>query len=130
MGPAPGARRAPGDRPREAGDSSAGTSTPARNLDAAAYRELAEETGIRVAPQRRLELWQEFSVYHAAYESFDDVRIYTAPTPATDSDMVVGEGRQIVFVDPAAVGGLPLTASASRILPEFLASDRYRSLCP
>ena len=48
----------------------------------------------------------------------------------TDSDVVVGEGRQIVFVDPAAVDQLPLTASASRILPEFLASDHYRSLCP
>ena len=43
------------------------------------YRELAEETGIRVEPPG-LELWQEFSIYHAAYESFDDVRIYTAAT--------------------------------------------------
>ncbi len=31
---------------------------------------------------------------------------------------------------PLTVGELPLTASASRILPEFLASDRYRSLLP
>ncbi len=40
--------------------------------DAAAYRELAEETGLRVEPPA-LELWQEISIYHAAYESFDDV---------------------------------------------------------
>ncbi len=101
---------------------------PGEEPDAAAYRELAEETGIRVEPPG-LELWQEYSIYHAAYESFDDVRIYTAATSVTDSDVVVGEGRQIVFVDPAAVDQLPLTASASRILPEFLASDHYRGLC-
>ena len=35
-----------------------------------------------------------------------------------------------MFVDPATLDRLPLTASANRILPEFLASDRYRSLLP
>jgi len=97
--------------------------------ETAAYRELLEETGLRVAPPA-LELWREVSIYHAAYESFDDVFVYTAASTATDADIVVGEGRQIVFVDPATVGDLPLTASATRILPEFLASDRYRSLLP
>ena len=95
--------------------------------DAAAYRELLEETGLRVDPPG-LELWQEISIYHAAYESFDDVFVYTAATTATDGDVVLGEGRQIVFVDPATVDELPLTAAATRILPEFLASDRYREL--
>ncbi|MEZ0580836.1 NUDIX domain-containing protein [Nocardioides sp. MH1] len=94
---------------------------------AAAYRELAEETGVRLE-EGALELWREFSVYHASYESFDDVFVYAAATTLTDEDIVVGEGRQIVFVDPSRIDGLPLTASASRILPEFLASDRYRSL--
>lgn len=97
--------------------------------EAAAYRELVEETGLQITPPG-LELWQEISIYHAAYESFDDVFIYTAATTATDADVVVGEGRQIVFVDPARIDELPLTASATRILPEFLASDRYRSLVP
>lgn len=94
---------------------------------AAAYRELEEETGLLVEPPA-LELWQDFSVYHAAYASFDDVFVYAAATTATDDDIVVGEGRQIVFVDPATFGELPLTASAARILPEFLASERYRGL--
>jgi 8-oxo-dGTP diphosphatase len=97
--------------------------------DAAAYRELLEETGLRIEPPG-LELWQEIPIYHAAYESFDQVSVYTAPTNATDADIVVGEGRQIVFVDPATVDRLPLTASATRVLPEFLASDRYRELAP
>ncbi len=97
--------------------------------DAAAYRELLEETGLRIEPPG-LELWQEIPIYHAAYESFDKVSVYSAPTTATDTDIVVGEGRQIVFVDPATVDRLPLTASATRILPAFLASDRYRELAP
>jgi 8-oxo-dGTP diphosphatase len=95
--------------------------------ETAAYRELLEETGLQVVPPS-LELWQEVSIFHAAYESFDDVFVYTAATTATDADIVLGEGRQIVFVDPATIGDLPLTASATRILPEFLGSDRYRSL--
>jgi 8-oxo-dGTP pyrophosphatase MutT (NUDIX family) len=96
--------------------------------DAAAYRELLEETGLRVEPPA-LELWQEFSIFHAAYQSFDEVSVFAAATTATDREIVVGEGRQIVFVDPATIDRLPLSASATRILPEFLASDHYRSLC-
>ncbi len=95
--------------------------------DAAAYRELLEETGLRVEPPA-LELWREFSIFHSAYESFGRVSVFTAATTATDAEIVVGEGRQIVFVDPVTVDRLPLSASATRILPEFLASDRYRSL--
>ena len=95
--------------------------------DAAAYRELLEETGLRVEPPA-LELWREISIYHAAYESLDEVFVYAAATTATDGDIVLGEGRQIVFVDPATLDQRPLSASATRVLPEFLASDRYRSL--
>ena len=51
-----------------------------------------------------------------------------AATTASDDDIVLGEGRQIVFVAPEAVSGLPLTTAAARILPAFLASDRYQEL--
>ena len=46
----------------------------------------------------------------------------------TDDDIVLGEGRQIVFVDPATVPDLPLTTAARVALPRFLASDHYRRL--
>lgn len=97
--------------------------------ETAAYRELQEETGLQVAPGS-LEMWQEFSIYHAAYESFDDMFVYAGATRASDVDIVLGEGRQIVFVDPATIEQLPLSGSATRILPEFLGSERYRSLLP
>ena len=44
------------------------------------------------------------------------------------SDIVVGEGRQIVFVEPDVALGLDLTASAVIALPVFLASSTYDSL--
>lgn len=97
--------------------------------DDAAYRELTEETGLEVAPPG-LPLWQEFTVFHEAYGTDDSVRVYVAATTASDDDIVVGEGRQIVFVAPESVLDLPLSTSAVRILPAFLASDRYQELIP
>lgn len=102
---------------------------PGEDPDAAAYRELEEETGVRLAPPA-LALWREFEVFHEAYGSLDRVRVYVAATTLTDADIECHEGRQIVFVDPTRVPGLALTASASRIVPEFLQSDHYRRLSP
>lgn len=95
--------------------------------DAAAQRELAEETGVVLDPPV-LPLWREFTVFHEAYGTDDRVCVYAAATDLSDADITVGEGRQIVFVDPDRVAALPLTAAAGRILPTFLASDRYQEL--
>lgn len=100
---------------------------PGEEPDAAAYRELAEETGLRVAPPG-LPRWGTFEVFHQAYGTTDPVHVYAAATTATDADVVLGEGRRIVFVDPATLGDLPLTRAAGEILPVFLASDRYQEL--
>src|SRR5689334_9095070 len=67
-------------------------------FEEAAYRELAEETGL-VLPAGALTLWQdaEFTYpdgHHGRYQ------VFAARVEATDEDIVVGEGRQIVFVDP------------------------------
>jgi hypothetical protein len=56
--------------------------------------------------------------------------LYTGRTSATDADIVVGEGRQIVFVDPETIMALPLSDSARTVLPGFLGSDLYATLRP
>ena len=95
------------------------------DFEPAAYRELAEETGIELAPGA-LRLWQdaEFTYpdgHHGRYH------VYAAPVDLTDADVVVGEGRQIVFVDPEHVGGLDLAASSRHFVPAFLESELYAS---
>ena len=100
---------------------------PGEDPDDAAYRELEEETGIRLEPPA-LPLWRRFEVFHEVYDSLDEAFVYVAATSLTDADITVGEGRQIIFVDPATLPRLPLTASAGLILPQFLGSDLYRRL--
>lgn len=94
--------------------------------DVAVVRELAEETGLRL-PDGAFELWfeGEFS-YTDGHTSH--YRIYAAPTEATDADVVLGEGRAIVFVDPQVALGLDLAESNAHFLPRFLASETYRRL--
>lgn len=91
----------------------------------AAYRELAEETGLRLTAG--LELWDTFAVRHEHQDTEDEVALFVMGADLTDDDIVLGEGRQIVFVDPTTIDHLPLTASARAALPRFLASeDRLR----
>lgn len=96
------------------------------DFEPAAYRELVEETGVHL-PAGTLRLWRD-----AEYTYPDGHRgryhVFAAAVDLTDADIVVGEGRQIVFVDPAVVAGLDLAASARHFVADFLASDLYRSL--
>ena len=93
----------------------------------AAYRELAEETGIEPAPGT-LRLFRELQVFHEAYDSLDTMQVWYAATELSDDDVVVGEGRRIVFVEPGAARALDLTASAAIVVPAFLDSPEYRDL--
>ena len=47
--------------------------------------------------------------------------LLVAPTSATDADIVLGEGRQIVFVDPSMFASLDFTDPARALLPKVLA---------
>ena len=95
--------------------------------EAAAYRELEEETGV-VMPAGSLRLWRELQVFHEAYGTLDTAYVYVARADLTDADIVVGEGRQIVFVDPVVARSLDHTASASQVIPTFLDSAEYREI--
>ncbi len=100
---------------------------PGETSEAAAYRELAEETGVELSPGT-LQSYGDFTVWHQAYESWDPVSVFVAATDLNDHDIECREGRQMIFVHPDRVADLPLTGSASMIVPPFLASDTYRKL--
>jgi len=96
------------------------------DFEPAAYRELAEETAVSLPPGT-LRLWRDAEYtypdgHHGRYH------VYAAAVDLTDADIVVGEGRRIVFVDPAEVPMLDLAASSRHFVPEFLASDLYDDL--
>jgi 8-oxo-dGTP diphosphatase len=97
------------------------------DVEVAAHRELLEETGVRL-PAGSLRPWDAFGVFHAAYGSDDRMHVFAAPTDLADADIVCGEGRQIVFVDPALARGLDLSASARIAVPGFLDSPLYASM--
>ncbi|WP_157682755.1 NUDIX domain-containing protein [Nocardioides scoriae] len=93
------------------------------DFDAAVHRELLEETGVRAD----LQLWraQEFRYTDGHTSSY---QVYAGRVDLTDDDIVLGEGRAIVFVDPSQVTALDLAESCAWFLPQFLAGDLYREL--
>lgn len=91
----------------------------------AAYRELAEETGVRL--DGGLERFGTFDV-HCTVHGQDLCSLYAAGVDLTDDDVECHEGRQMVFVDPQHALGLDLTQSATLVLPLFLESDCYGRL--
>jgi 8-oxo-dGTP pyrophosphatase MutT (NUDIX family) len=103
---------------------------PGEDFEAAAHRELEEETGVRL-PAGALRPFREFVVDHReAYGTWDVMRVFIAATDLTDDDVDCREGRQIVFVDPAVARGLDLSSAATDIVPAFLGSDLYASMAP
>jgi len=92
-----------------------------------AVRELEEETGVRLSTEQ-VRHFATFEVFHRETGSLDTIAVYAAATDLADADIVLGEGRQIVFVDPGRARMLDLTASAEIALPAFLESDLYQEL--
>ncbi len=104
---------------------------PGEGWEEALHREIREETGLEVADG--LELWFDEVVQHSPKVSShlaDHWRVWCARVDLGDGDIVVGEGRRIVFVDPDRVTGraLDLAPGAAFVLDRFLASDSYRAL--
>jgi 8-oxo-dGTP pyrophosphatase MutT (NUDIX family) len=99
---------------------------PGEDFAGGAYRELAEETGVRL--REGLELFGQFTVHHEHTDSDDEFQLFVMRTDLTDDEIVCNEGRQIVFVDPGRVTELDLTAAARIALGEFLRSETFRRM--
>jgi len=95
------------------------------SFEEAAYRELLEETGQSLAPGA-LVLWESEKFAYADGHT-GHYHVFTAQVGFNDSDIVVGEGRQIVFVDPFVVPSLDKSESCAYFVPKFLASQTYKS---
>ncbi|MCD4525991.1 MULTISPECIES: NUDIX domain-containing protein [unclassified Nocardioides] len=104
-----------------------GAVEPGEDYEQAAYRELEEETGVRLAPGT-LELVGEFHFWSEPCGETDEFCLYAAGTDLTE--VACHEGRQMVFVDPAVALDLDLTASARHTLSDFLASAMYERVAP
>jgi 8-oxo-dGTP diphosphatase len=96
------------------------------DFEPAAYRELAEETGIHLT--RGLRLWRDEDFRYSDMDRAFRYQVWVAPTTLTDADIVVGEGRQIVFVPPDRLRALDMSESCAYFTAELLDSDVYRSL--
>jgi 8-oxo-dGTP diphosphatase len=86
------------------------------SAEAAAYRELAEETGIVCDDLT----WLGQHDLPCALHGRDSVDLFTARTAVSDGDIVCGEGRQIVFVQPSAISARDLTATTRTLFPLVL----------
>jgi 8-oxo-dGTP pyrophosphatase MutT (NUDIX family) len=97
------------------------------DFEPAVYRELVEETGLTMPPGS-LRLWHSGHFQYSDADEPFDYRVWVGATTVRDEDIVVGEGRQIVFVEPDRVADLDKAESCARFVPEFLASPAYREL--
>jgi 8-oxo-dGTP pyrophosphatase MutT (NUDIX family) len=106
---------------------SGGHLEPGEDAEAGAYREVAEETGVRLAPGT-LEHFATFDVFHPNYGSVDQVHLFVARVDLTDDDIDCHEGRRIVFVEPDRARHLDLTMTGVLAVPAFLDSETYQRL--
>lgn len=94
------------------------------SYEAAAYRELAEETGVVLHDE--LALFGEYRYFSPVCGEEDEFQLFVAGTDRTEVEC--HEGRQMVFVDPTVAATLSLTQSARIVLPLLVESDLYRKM--
>lgn len=100
---------------------------PGEDPEQGAYREVEEETGVRLPPGT-LQPFGTLRVFHPHYGSVDHVHVFIARVDLTDDDIECHEGRQIVFVDPEHARRLDLTMTGVLVVPAFLDSPEYAGL--
>lgn len=93
---------------------------PGEEPEAAARRELEEETALSAGD---LTLAFHQTTTGADGSSLTEWWVYAGRTSAVASDIVVGEGADITFVDPHEALSLDLAVPARLFLPLFLAAE-------
>jgi len=97
-------------------------------FEAAARRELHEETGL--SPDVPLTHWQDFAVPARAGDDDGTMAVFAAALDVDDGDIVLGEGRQIVFCDPSTMADRDIRDIAERVVTAFLQSELYAIMTP
>ena len=100
---------------------------PGEDPEAAAQRELLEETSLRLEGPLAL-FWHGTRPSNHQPGAVSEWFVFCAPTSATPDDLVVGEGLALDFVAPERVRTLQLGISAAFFLPLFLDSPTYHHL--
>ena len=106
---------------------SGGHLEPGEDPESGTYREVEEETGVRLPPGT-LEHFDTYRVFHPHYGSVDEVHLFVARVDLTDDDIDCHEGRRIVFVEPERARHLDLTMTGVLAVPAFLDSETYRRM--
>jgi 8-oxo-dGTP diphosphatase len=94
----------------------------------AARRELREETGLEIRGELTLYLHDSFPA-RLRPGTVIDWHVFYGATVARQEDVILGEGAALRFVAPAEAAGLPFASRVDRVVPAFLASPEYRTLC-
>jgi 8-oxo-dGTP diphosphatase len=103
---------------------------PGEEWPTAMRRELLEETGLELA-EGQLTVW--YDGFHTPEDKSgphlrNHWQLWIGRANLSDEDIVCGEGRQIVFVDPDRLGELDLAVTTAYFVGEFLASPEYDRL--
>lgn len=88
---------------------------PDETPEQAARRELLEETGLAVGDL--LPLWSGPRPYEVGFPHTVTVHVFRGTTDASQRDVVVGEGRAMVFVPREVVFDRDLAVTTAAVLP-------------